>query len=430
MLTPTFIDLFAGCGGLSLGLLSAGWEGVLAVEKAKDAFRTFSHNLIEKRSDRPTCQLVYTRWPEGIRKQAWDLDDFLKTHSSQLTRLRGKVTLLAGGPPCQGFSMAGRRNGDDPRNRLFVDYLSVVEILRPAIVFMENVKGMDVPFAGGDGRGTFAQKLKRKLFPQYHVEQGVVLSEDFGVPQVRPRLISVGFRQELFASDGLGFLRRLEESRKEFLKAKGLATGRKQTVADAMSDIAACDKQQLHRRCDDPDSPHGFSEVQYEKLGRLTRYQALMRAGLDDDQQPNSLRLVNHRPETRERFQAMHSLCNAGALRRGVQLSDAERRKIRAKGATVSKKHVMVVLDESQPAHTITTIPDDLLHYCIPRVHTIREYARLQSFPDWFAFQGKFTTGGDLRKEDCPRYTQVGNAVPPLLAEAIGTVLLEILERG
>jgi DNA (cytosine-5)-methyltransferase 1 len=326
--------------------------------------------------------------------------------------------------------MAGRRNGDDPRNRLFLDYLSVVEILSPAIVLIENVKGMDVAFEGSGGRGTFAQKLKRKLSPHYHVEQGVVMSEDFGVPQVRPRLITVGFRQELFSTSDQGFFRCLQDSRKSFLKAKELATGRKQTVADAMSDIAACDNSQHHQECKDPDSPRGFSEIRYEKMGPLTRYQALMRAGLHEDQQPNSLRLVNHQPDTSKRFRTMHSLCNAGKLRRGVQLSEAERDRIRARGASVSKKHVMVVLDEAQPAHTITTIPDDLLHYSLPRVHTIREYARLQSFPDWFAFQGKFTTGGDRRKADCPRYTQVGNAVPPLLAEALGAALLEILQRG
>jgi DNA (cytosine-5)-methyltransferase 1 len=430
MMTPTFIDLFAGCGGLSLGLLSSGWQGILAIEMAQDAFATLERNLIGQNTERPAGQPVYSRWPNDIPKQAWELDAFLGEHIIHLQQLQGQVALLAGGPPCQGFSMAGRRNGSDPRNRLFVDYLSVVAILSPAIVLIENVKGMDVPFEGSDGRGTFAQKLKKRLSPEYHVEQGILLSEDFGVPQVRPRLITVGFRREAFEPDDLGFFNRLSRYRKDFLKAKGLATQRKQTVADALSDIAACDAGQSHQSCTDPDSPVGFREIRYDKMGTLSRYQRLMRSGIDNGYQPNSLRLVNHRPDTIKRFRVMHSLCNVGALRRGVQLSETERAAIAKRGATVSKKHVMVVLDGAQPAHTITTIPDDLLHYCRPRVHTIREYARLQSFPDWFAFQGKFTTGGDRRKDECPRYTQVGNAVPPLLAEAIGRVLLEILTRG
>ena len=77
-------------------------------------------------------------------------------------------------------------------------------------------------------------------------------------------------------------------------------------------------------------------------------------------------------------------------------------------------------------ARTVTTLPDDMIHYGEPRILTVRENARLQTFPDWFSFKGKYTTGGHRRKKECPRYTQVGNAVPPLLAEAIGETLLEI----
>jgi DNA (cytosine-5)-methyltransferase 1 len=84
------------------------------------------------------------------------------------------------------------------------------------------------------------------------------------------------------------------------------------------------------------------------------------------------------------------------------------------------------VLDPDKPAPTITSMPDDLLHYAEPRTLTVRENARLQTFPDWFAFQGKYTTGGDRRAREVPRFTQVANAVPPLLAELWGEVLLDI----
>src|SRR3546814_425596 len=80
-------------------------------------------------------------------------------------------------------------------------------------------------------------------------------------------------------------------------------------------------------------------------------------------------------------------------------------------------------------APTITTLPDDVLHYSEPRILTVRESARLQSFPDWFQFKGKFTTGGDRRTRECPRYTQVGNAVPPHLARAIGTAISRALDE-
>ena len=82
-------------------------------------------------------------------------------------------------------------------------------------------------------------------------------------------------------------------------------------------------------------------------------------------------------------------------------------------------------MSPTQPAPTLTTLPDDILHYGEPRILTVRECARLQSFPDWFTFHGKYTTGGDRRKVECPRYTQVGNAVPPLLAKAIGAGILK-----
>jgi DNA (cytosine-5)-methyltransferase 1 len=88
-------------------------------------------------------------------------------------------------------------------------------------------------------------------------------------------------------------------------------------------------------------------------------------------------------------------------------------------------KRRTVPMSPTQPAPTLTTLPDDILHYCDPRILTVRECARLQSFPDWFGFKGKYTTGGDRRRFDCPRYTQVGNAVPPLLARAIGIGILE-----
>ena len=80
-------------------------------------------------------------------------------------------------------------------------------------------------------------------------------------------------------------------------------------------------------------------------------------------------------------------------------------------------------MSDASPAPTITTLPDDVLHYSEPRILTVRESARLQSFPDWFQFKGKYTTGGDRRTKECPRYTQVGNAVPPYLARAIGSAL-------
>ena len=100
----TVIDLFAGCGGLSLGLYQAGWRGLFAIEKNEFAFETLRYNLIENKH--------HFKWPDWLPQTAHDINDVLKNYSKQLKDLRGKVDLVAGGPPCQGFSMAGKRVED------------------------------------------------------------------------------------------------------------------------------------------------------------------------------------------------------------------------------------------------------------------------------------------------------------------------------
>jgi DNA (cytosine-5)-methyltransferase 1 len=123
----------------------------------------------------------------------------------------------------------------------------------------------------------------------------------------------------------------------------------------------------------------------------------------------NSMRLARHTKQVSTRFLAIINSC-----RQGVRMSDKDRDRFGL------LKHRVYPMAPNKPAPTITTLPDDVVHYSEPRILTVRESARLQSFPDWFEFCGKFTTGGNRRTKECPRYTQVGNAVPPLLARAIG----------
>ena len=130
------------------------------------------------------------------------------------------------------------------------------------------------------------------------------------------------------------------------------------------------------------------------------------------------MRLARHRDDVRSRFKKIIKECAQGVTMNA---------KSRARFGL--KKHRICLMSSSEPAPTITTLPDDVLHYSEPRILTVRESARLQSFPDWFRFRGKFTTGGKLRIKECPRYTQVGNAVPPLLAEAIGLAVASILDE-
>ncbi len=415
-----FIDLFAGCGGLSLGLTSAGWMGTFAIEKSPDAFRTFSANLLEEHPYRPMPTPFV--WPSWLPKEPMDISDLIRRHRRELLRLRGRVSLLAGGPPCQGFSSAGRRDASDKRNDLFIHQLRLARLIRPALVLIENVKGISIPLRGHSSAATrnshdtiYSDKIRRALDRAgYHAEQGMVRSCDWGVPQFRPRYITVAVRKDLTGSHGPpSFFTIMESIREEFLKGKTLSATRSVTVSDAISDLLVSENTLIS--CDDAASPAGFTQIRYCKP--RTTYQRLLHGELNGHS-PNSLRLPNHLPATRRRFRAILRTC-----RKGVQLSPQDRERLNI------RKCIVVPLAPDRPSHTITTIPDDLLHYCEPRVHTVREHARLQSFPDWFAFYGKFTTGGHRRKIECPRYTQVGNAVPPLLAEAIGVALRELLRN-
>ena len=128
-----FVDAFAGCGGLSLGLLQAGWRGLFAIEHDDFAFATLKANLIEGQGPHKFA------WPKWLPKKPAGIHSLLSKHGQKLENLRGTVDLLVGGPPCQGFSSAGRRRHDDPRNRLFASYLRLVKPARRANVCFEDV---------------------------------------------------------------------------------------------------------------------------------------------------------------------------------------------------------------------------------------------------------------------------------------------------
>lgn len=418
----TFIDLFAGCGGLSLGLMNAGWRGLFAIERSPDAFKTLKHNLIDEGEHNRGRSLF--DWPRWVEKKPYEITAFIRSRRSRLRGLRGKVQLIAGGPPCQGFSAAGRRNHRDPRNELFKYHLEIVDLVRPEIVLLENVQGLDTVFGAEKMRGkkrrgrprkSYALRIREALREHgYEVQQNIIRAADFGVPQYRPRYFTIGIRQDLASCNtALEFIDLITSTRKNFLKKRGLPIRRHVTVFEAISDLVTSGKQFIE--CRDPESPSGFKEILYE--GPKTRYQNLMHVGMNG-RPLNSMRLVNHRPETIRCFQKILNTC-----RKGVQLSDQDRLRLGI------KKTAIAPLSSDLPSHTLTTLPDDLLHYAEPRIHTVREHARFQSFPDWFEFQGIFTTGGDRRAKQCPRYTQVGNAVPPLLAEAIGEALFVALRK-
>lgn len=397
----SYVDLFAGCGGLSLGLHQAGLKGIFAIEKSPDAFKTLKFNLIDNHR--------HFAWPDWLPMQSWEIKEFIKNKETELRNLKGKVDLVVGGPPCQGFSTAGLRVENDDRNSLIHSYLDFVEMVEPRVIIFENVRGFTAKFSKSEkpNHVPYSDIVLGKLNELGYTDAigRMINMSNYGVPQSRKRYIVIATRMDLAGK----IFTELENGRKAFLESKGLPL--KNSARDVLSDL-----EYKHGTVDSPDTK-GF------KAGIISDPQTELQKTLRKDGEaryvPDSHRFVNHTAKAGRVFQYL--LDNAP---RNKCLLGEERAQYHV------KKRNVTVLDKKEPAPTVTTIPDDFVHYSEPRVMTVRECARIQTFPDWFEFKGPYTTGGKMRTKSAPRYTQVGNAVPPLFAEQLGLAVRKILENG
>jgi DNA (cytosine-5)-methyltransferase 1 len=398
-----FVDAFAGCGGLSLGLFQAGLTGVFAIEHDKFAFETLRTNLLAQRAK---YRFV---WPQWLPKEPISISSLLDAYQPHVEALEGTIDLLVGGPPCQGFSSAGRRRHDDPRNRLYKSYLELVHLLKPKAVLIENVRGFTVNFERGDKIHNYSKDLRKTLSQTYTVHEKILDVSEFGVPQHRKRYFLLALAPELAASHPFEELR---ERLPSFLRSL--------SIHAPVSSQAAISDLELSRngRRASVDTPH-FEEIDFTTVP-LTSYQKHLRKL---SRKTSDLRLARHAEHISARFAEIIRISHAEG-RLNTTISEDLRKHYGL------QKRALRVLDPDQPAPTVTSMPDDLLHYAEPRTLTVRENARLQSFPDWYAFKGKYTTGGDLRRREVPRFTQVANAVPPLVARAIGEYLSELLRSA
>ncbi|WGM37466.1 DNA cytosine methyltransferase [Caulobacter sp. NIBR1757] len=397
---PTCIDLFAGCGGLSLGLGEAGFSTLFGIEGHSDAFSTYQQNLLNDETGRHG-------WPAWLEQRPWLAQDVLREHGKELSSLQGKVDLVAGGPPCQGFSMNGLRRPDDPRSQMVDVYLDYVETIKPRLVLLENVVGFrSMRHRTGGTYSDYVVLALKKL--GYDTWCDTLRAADWGVPQRRPRFVLIAALSGTLP--GIDPIQRLRVARRSFLEGRGLGPTFT-TARAALSDLEENAESELQ-----PDKdwgPQGFKTLRRTRAPK-TPYQKLMRKG--GSGQPSDMRLPRHNAVSTKRMQDILDNCE-----RGVCLRAEDRARLGI------KKRATTPLDPDAPSPTISTLPDDFVHYSRPRSMTVREHARLQSFPDWFSFTGPYTTGGKRRKDACPRFTQVGNAVPPLFAEAIGEVLAGLL---
>jgi DNA (cytosine-5)-methyltransferase 1 len=393
-------------------LHTLGWKGLFAVEKDPMAFDTLAANFLDDRSPFRS----FRDWPDWLPKESTDivalLEDVKKRKS--LGTMAGTVDLVAGGPPCQGFSVGGARRGEkDPRNDLPFRFVDTVEIVRPRTFLLENVEGFDKPFSHQGHLESYADVVAEEFRSLgYSVIKSLVHAVRFGVPQTRRRVVLFGVRDD----DGtvvpesqlrLVFEHLLDEYADDFasewLDDSELPLG----VEAAIHDLSGS------RLVQSPDAPK-FKTSHY--LKPRSNYAKLMRAFVDGPV-PDSHRIPVHTEKVDQLIRQAQATHKPGRLPQVF---------LREMGTRSRKK---VLLDPDGPASTLTSHPDEFFHYGIPRIITLRESARLQSFPDAFVFKGRYTLNGDRRGLDVSRCAQVGNAIPPLVGRALGSVIARILDE-
>lgn len=461
-----YIDLFAGCGGLSLGFETTGFNLGFAVEKSPMAGETFYHNLIKNiKSNDEWSKYLLKSAEDKVRAGLYigetlsllEQPELLKATKQRL----GEIDLIVGGPPCQGFSLAGKRNPKDNRNQLPWQFLEYVEIFKPKAVLMENVVGMRSRFNKHDEDAPFT-KIKNLLetgfgedieSTQYLVQELQLNAMHYGVPQHRPRVLLLAIRKDiadkhnLFATDdiwnsgdyfsdklysplcplptvkekdilnvrdAIGDLFTEPENNSKYLINLNKKSGFKKTIK---GNNELCANNNLRQHSEKVKSR--FRLYQYFSLNNITT-KIFNFAAKYSSSNDNTFY---------EQISLEIDKCDFPAMSPdGTVLARSKNELIELIISLETKKHSQRPLKLNSPSPTVVSVPDDVIHPLIPRTMTVREQARFQSFPDYFEFRAKETTGGIKRRTEVPQYTQVGNAVPPLMAKAIAEHIFNILQ--
>ncbi|MFD2165143.1 DNA cytosine methyltransferase [Thalassotalea euphylliae] len=522
-----YIELFAGCGGLSLGLESIdGANMIMANELSPMPAQTFAYNffnedlevdgLIPERIKWLSSQYSVSNLKLRLREDPRTypelnssnhhtdivddnlngklvvaniihLNQFLRSNPDITEQLanaygQGSLDFVSGGPPCQSFSMAGLRNRDCDKNSLPWEFAQFVNQVRPKFAILENVTGILRAFEQ-DGEKYHAWVEVSKAFSEIgYVPLCLHVNARFaGVPQNRPRFIMIAVRHDIYEQLAPTFNdaeQRLFESSLEFFQSVQdgnnpgiellnyhdvvnesdlelftnsflanvvIAPVEHVTVAEAIDDL------RFNGELAEP-SEHVLNTAEILGHGNLINRDALT----NHEERANG-ELVQRRFRL---YQVMQQVGNGlakevrsvlrGAL--GIISDEAwnafrehdyliedgtyiqfetKREFLDFLSRHMTKKQTQKALDAHSPAPAALSIPDDACHYHHDelRTLTVREMARIQSFPDSFVFRSKVTTGGQMRKFEVPQYTQVGNAVPPLLGRALGLSIQNLLNR-
>lgn len=362
------IDLFAGCGGMSLGFEMAGFQASLASEIDHWASDTY------KKNHKKTPVIV-----EDIRKVK-DLDSIKREYG--LSHVDGVI----GGPPCQGFSLSGNRDRKDPRNSLFMEFVRFVDYFQPKFFVMENVKGI-LSMKTANGEKVSDIIISEFNAVGYNVDFSILNSMNYGVPQSRERVFFIGLKKEIpYRKDKLFPVPQLRPN--EYV-----------SVEKAISDL--------------PEIPfEKGKEFGEYKHSPANKYQKWIR---EDSKGICNHVAMRHTQRLISRFKVIkwgQSVKDVphehSALKRGNPAVKS--------GKVFSQNNMRV--NPHKPAPTVAaSFQSNFIHPYQDRNFTAREGARLQSFPDRYIFCGSRTTMS--WEKNLSQYQQIGNAVPPLLAKAV-----------
>jgi len=411
-----FVDLFAGCGGLSLGLEEAGFTPVLVNELNPDAMATYLANRV---SEFPWLQNNNVNNVKDLVLKPELLKSFCNKIKDELgvDVEKGELDLVCGGPPCQGFSGIGFRRSYSvdkdqlPSNFLYQDMAFLVNRLNPKIFLFENVRGLLTSKWNKEGKNgeIFEDVLKTfREIGKYHICFKLVHAKDYGVPQNRPRILIVGLRKDIFPE--------MNHDGQDAVEAGFLPkpTGGAPSLLDLLGDLvdpSLFNGGKTRTYISDP-------KTEVQRALRTRRDGSVMAKGEPLEEQDYS----KHAPVILEKFTEM--------LKNGGVIPERFRTK------KFSQRLLPPQWGKDGPSITACSAPDDYVHFSQPRNLTVREWARLQMFPDWYVFRGKRTTGGLRRAgnpregifdRELPKYTQIGNAVPVGLAHCVGEHFIKLL---
>ncbi len=429
------IDLFCGAGGCSEGLIQAGFHILFSSDISDMAEKTYRN-----RHEQLGLQQGKNTWFE--RRDIRELTgEEIKNYISKLEIFKDKkipdIDLMIGGPSCQGFSRAGRRDNSDPRNMLFGEYIRVINEIKPKYIVLENVEGfMDMQFYGYSGingniypDGSVTPVIMKQELHQIGyktLDVKVLNAADYGVPQKRRRVIFIGYREDVT---------------KPSYPSPTVSPDKYITLEDAIGDLVAKSgkiektKYQIEsingRTPTVGGVPIACTEIKNTELSRQTEIvrerfelfeegetgtnlkKRILSEGIDISDKPNLVSFCANKLELNN-VEVIKLFKNKLATKEQVDI-------------LLTKKNIRQKWSRKEPANTVLTIADDFISPWEPRSFSVREMARCQSFDDSFEFLGKRTTGGLRRRVEVPQYTQVGNAVPPLMAKAIAEEILKVL---